>query len=110
MSIARKKLNPKERPHSAAVARNIQHDWNLCADSGSWRTLCFIREGKAELVSRKRNSLNERFPELREIGKLIKATTAVVDGEIVALDQDGLPRWVTKISFCFLDDKRRRFS
>src|SRR5690349_16627450 len=56
-----------------------------------WRTLCFLRNGNAHLVSRKRNSLSERFPELREIAKLIKATTAVIDGEIVALDEDGLP-------------------
>lgn len=58
-----------------------------------WRTLCFLRDGKAHLVSRRRNSLTERFPELREIGKLIKATTAILDGEIVALDKDGLPQF-----------------
>ena len=58
-----------------------------------WRTLCFLRDGKAHLVSRRRNSLNERFPELRDIGQLIKAKTALIDGEVVALDQDGLPRF-----------------
>jgi bifunctional non-homologous end joining protein LigD len=58
-----------------------------------WRTLCFLRDGKAHLVSRRRNSLNERFPELRDIGELIKAKTALIDGEVVALDHDGLPRF-----------------
>ena len=58
-----------------------------------WRTLCFLRDNKAHLVSRRRNSLTERFPELRDIGELIKAKTALIDGEIVALDQDGLPRF-----------------
>ena len=58
-----------------------------------WRTLCALREGKTHLVSRRRNSLNERFPELRDIGELIKAKTALIDGEVVALDQDGLPRF-----------------
>jgi bifunctional non-homologous end joining protein LigD len=58
-----------------------------------WRTLCFLREGKVHLVSRKRNSLNERFPELREIGKAIRANAALIDGEIVALDEDGLPQF-----------------
>jgi bifunctional non-homologous end joining protein LigD len=58
-----------------------------------WRTLCFLRDNKAHLVSRRRNSLNERFPELRDIGALIKAKTALIDGEVVALDQDGLPRF-----------------
>ena len=28
---------------------------------------------------------------MREIGKLINAETAIIDGEVVALDQDGLP-------------------
>ena len=58
-----------------------------------WRTLCALRDGKAHLVSRRRNSLNERFPELRDIGEAIKAKTALIDGEIVALDEDGLPRF-----------------
>jgi bifunctional non-homologous end joining protein LigD len=58
-----------------------------------WRTSCFLREGKAHLVSRRRNSLDERFPELREIGKVIKADAALIDGEIVALGEDGLPRF-----------------
>ena len=38
-----------------------------------WRTLCFLRDSKAHLVSRRRNSLNERFPELRDIAEAIKA-------------------------------------
>lgn len=58
-----------------------------------WRTLCLLRDGKTHLVSRRRNSLNERFPELRELGELIKAKTALIDGEVVALDQDGLPQF-----------------
>ena len=55
--------------------------------------MCFLREGKAHLISRRRNSLTERFPELRDIGASIKATTAILDGEIVALDQNGLPHF-----------------
>jgi bifunctional non-homologous end joining protein LigD len=58
-----------------------------------WRTLCFVRDGKVHLVSRRKNSLNERFPELREIGKAIKAKAALIDGEIVALGEDGLPQF-----------------
>lgn len=66
-------------------------DWLFEPKWDGWRTLCFVCNGKAQLVSRKRNSLTERFPELRDISKLITATTAVIDGEIVGLDQDGLP-------------------
>ncbi len=57
------------------------------------RTLCFVRDGKVHLVSRRKNSLNERFPELREIGKVIKAKAALIDGEVVAVGEDGLPQF-----------------
>jgi bifunctional non-homologous end joining protein LigD len=58
-----------------------------------WRTLCVLRDHRAPLISRRRNSLNERFPELRDIADSIKAKTALIDGEIVALDENGLPRF-----------------
>jgi bifunctional non-homologous end joining protein LigD len=58
-----------------------------------WRTLCFVRDGKVHLDSRRKNSLNERFPELREIGKTVRAKPALIDGEIVALGEDGLPQF-----------------
>ena len=57
-----------------------------------WRTLCFLREGSPPGIPQTKQ-LNERFPELRDIGELIKAKTALIDGEVVALDRDGLPRF-----------------
>ena len=58
-----------------------------------WRAICFLRDDEAHFISRKHNSLNERFPQLKEAGKVIRATTAILDGEIVALDENGLPRF-----------------
>jgi ATP-dependent DNA ligase len=58
-----------------------------------WRATCFIKEGEARFVSRKHNSLNERFPQLNHVNEVIKATTAVLDGEIVRARQ----RWFTSI-------------
>src|ERR1051326_8953737 len=58
-----------------------------------WRTLCFVRDGKVHLLSRRRNSLNERFPELREMGDFINAGAALLDGEIVALNEHSLPQF-----------------
>jgi bifunctional non-homologous end joining protein LigD len=58
-----------------------------------WRAMCFVREGEAQFISRKQNSLTERFPQLKQAGEIIQATTAVLDGEIVALDENGLPRF-----------------
>ncbi len=56
-----------------------------------WRAVCYVHDGKVRFVSKNKRSLNERFPDLRNIGKSIRATSAVIDGEIVALDLAGLP-------------------
>ena len=53
--------------------------------------MCFVREGEAQLISRNQSSLTERFPQLKQAGKIIQAATAILDGEIVALDEKGLP-------------------
>ena len=58
-----------------------------------WRAMCFVKDGEARFISRRRNSLSERFPQLKHTAELIKADTAVLDGEIVALDENGLPRF-----------------
>jgi bifunctional non-homologous end joining protein LigD len=56
-----------------------------------YRALCFLKDGKVKFISRNRRNLTERFPELQEIAELIKAKTAIIDGEIVALRRDGKP-------------------
>jgi bifunctional non-homologous end joining protein LigD len=54
-----------------------------------YRALAFIADGKARLVSRNRNDLTGRFPELRDLPRFVKAKTAILDGEVVALDREG---------------------
>jgi bifunctional non-homologous end joining protein LigD len=56
-----------------------------------YRALCFLKDGKVRFISRNRRNLTKRFPELQEISTLIKARTAIIDGEIVALDRSGKP-------------------
>jgi bifunctional non-homologous end joining protein LigD len=68
-------------------------EWLFEPKWDGWRATCFIKEGESRFVSRKHNSLNERFPQLNHVTEAIKANTAVLDGEIVALDKDGLPRF-----------------
>src|SRR5262245_54368998 len=52
-----------------------------------YRALCFLHEGKLRFVSRNRRDLTKRFPELQEVANLIKARSAIIDGEIVSLDR-----------------------
>ena len=56
-----------------------------------FRALCFLKDGKVRFISRNRRNLTERFPELQEVAEQIKAHTAILDGEIVALDKSGKP-------------------
>ena len=54
-----------------------------------YRAVAFIENGMLRLVSRTQNDLTVQFSELKDIPKFVKAKTAVLDGEIVALDADG---------------------
>src|SRR6185369_13945029 len=55
-----------------------------------YRAICFLRDGQVRFLSRNQRDLAKRFPELQSIAKLVKASTAVLDGEIVALDENGV--------------------
>jgi bifunctional non-homologous end joining protein LigD len=55
-----------------------------------YRALAFVEDGKARLVSRNQNDLTEAFAELAaELPARVRARRALIDGEIVALDEHG---------------------
>jgi bifunctional non-homologous end joining protein LigD len=54
-----------------------------------YRAICFVNDGKVRLVSRNQNDLTHQFSELRGLAEFVKAETAILDGEIVALDEQG---------------------
>ena len=56
-----------------------------------YRAIAFLERGSVRLVSRNQNDLTAAYPELQSIGASIKAETAILDGEIVALDELGRP-------------------
>jgi bifunctional non-homologous end joining protein LigD len=55
-----------------------------------YRAICFLHKGQVRFLSRNQRDLTKRFPELHFIAKSIKASTAIIDGEIVALDENGV--------------------
>jgi bifunctional non-homologous end joining protein LigD len=55
------------------------------------RSLCFIEEGRLRMISRNGNAMDRQYPELAELPERLDAGTAIVDGEIVALDERGIP-------------------
>ena len=55
-----------------------------------YRSVAFL-DGKARLVSRNQNEMTGQYPELRDLPGYVRARTAILDGEIVALDEAGRP-------------------
>jgi bifunctional non-homologous end joining protein LigD len=66
-------------------------EWLFEIKWDGYRAVAFIEKGKARLVSRNQNEFTPEFPELQEIASRIRAKRAVIDGEVVALDEQGRP-------------------
>ena len=56
-----------------------------------YRAVAFLEDGDVRLVSRNHNDLTARFSELRELSSSVKAKNAILDGEVVVLDDEGRP-------------------
>lgn len=54
-----------------------------------YRALAYIDDGNVRLVSRNQNELTGGYPELARLPDYVKARNAIIDGEIVALDEQG---------------------
>src|SRR2546421_5091209 len=68
-------------------------EWIFETKWDGFRSICFISGGKARFVSRNQIEMTPQYPELHEVGKQIAARQAILDGEIVALDEYGMPRF-----------------
>jgi bifunctional non-homologous end joining protein LigD len=64
-------------------------DWLYEIKWDGYRAVAYIDGSRVRLVSRNQNELTHAFPELKELAKSINASKAVLDGEIVALDEKG---------------------
>jgi bifunctional non-homologous end joining protein LigD len=64
-------------------------DWLFEIKWDGYRAVAFLENGKLRLVSRNQNELTPRYPELKDLPKFVHAKTAVLDGEVVALDDEG---------------------
>ena len=55
------------------------------------RAICYIQNGEVRMVSRNGNVIGRQYPELSILPHRIQAQTAIVDGEIAALNERGVP-------------------
>src|SRR5258708_18494867 len=65
--------------------------WNYELKLDGFRTIALVRDGKVRLLSRRGGDATKQFPELLDLGVLVRSKQAVLDGEVVAIDEDGLP-------------------
>jgi bifunctional non-homologous end joining protein LigD len=75
---------------------------HLPVDDGSWayeikwdgyRTIAFMDDGTVRLQSTTRRDVSARYPELAGLAEGLQATKAIVDGEVVVMNDDGVPRF-----------------
>jgi bifunctional non-homologous end joining protein LigD len=67
-------------------------NWRYEVKWDGYRALAYVRGGECELVSRNGNQLTARFPEVaKAVPRALKTPSAVLDGEVCALDDEGRP-------------------
>ena len=64
-------------------------DWLFEVKWDGYRGLTFLDGDRARLSSRNQNDFTAEFPELRELPDFVRARKAILDGEVVALDEAG---------------------
>jgi bifunctional non-homologous end joining protein LigD len=82
------------RPMMAVSAKELPTDDSKYAYEMKWdgvRALVTVEGGRVRLTSRVGNDTTNKYPEIRALGEAMGTTEAVLDGEIVALDDGGRP-------------------
>jgi bifunctional non-homologous end joining protein LigD len=69
-------------------------DWIFETKLDGYRAIAVIdSSGKANIWSRNRLPLEPKFPMVRDAVDQLKLRSTILDGEIVALDPEGVPRF-----------------
>ena len=71
------------------------------------RALLFLRERKLELQNRNLRDATGSYPELQKVKDNIRAKTAVIDGEVVVLGENGTPNFGKLQARFGVDDPKR---
>jgi bifunctional non-homologous end joining protein LigD len=64
-------------------------DWLFEIKWDGYRAIAFVDKGKVRLVSRNQNDLTAQYRDLHDLPKFLNAKSAILDGEVVALDEHG---------------------
>ena len=92
--------DPAREPMPESVRPMLATLGKLPPEDGRWayevkwdgiRAIGFAEGGRLRLCSRNGNDVTRRYPELRDLGRALGAREAVLDGEIVAFNEEGRP-------------------
>jgi bifunctional non-homologous end joining protein LigD len=92
--------DPDREPMPEDVKPMLAKLGQLPREEGGWayevkwdgvRAIGYAQGGRIRLVSRNGNDVTPRYPELRELGRELGSREAILDGEVVAFDEDGRP-------------------
>jgi len=64
-------------------------DWLFEIKWDGERSLAFIQDGEVELRARSGRNITAEYPELKQVVKQFNARKAILDGEVVVLDEEG---------------------
>jgi bifunctional non-homologous end joining protein LigD len=75
------------------VPESDSDDWAYEIKWDGVRVLGYANLGKWCMLSRRLEDVSARYPELEAIADVLKDHSAILDGEVVALDDEGRPRF-----------------
>jgi bifunctional non-homologous end joining protein LigD len=96
MSNATKLLKKVFPPMLATLVTEAPEDreqWTYELKYDGFRAVCALTDGELAMWSRNELDLEPRFPRIAEALRKLKVPEVVLDGEIVALDAAGVPRF-----------------
>jgi bifunctional non-homologous end joining protein LigD len=68
-------------------------DWLFEVKWDGVRALCFVEDGDLRIYSRNQKRCDQQYPELSVLPRFLKASSAILDGEIAVLDETGRARF-----------------
>ncbi len=96
LSLAPEAAMPRSiEPMMATLAQKpFSHpDWLFEVKWDGIRAISFVTKDGVRLMSRRGNDCSAQYPELAGIRRELEAETCVIDGEIVAYDEKGMPNF-----------------
>ncbi len=90
---AREEMPKSLEPMLASIGTmpSSQEDWAFELKWDGIRAIAYWQPGRLRLESRNGNDLTAAYPEVRPLGEQLGSHEAILDGELVALDEQGRP-------------------